>query len=101
MPFGQGDFRFAHMGLRDPFFAFVTDFPAFFGGVEGKRRLTVAAEGESTSSVPGSTLTPGSNGTLSQPVGSTPGGSFASKAVEPSGKVGFGSPHDSPRNQVE
>ncbi len=57
--------------------------------------------GESTRSVPGSTEVVGSNGTLSQPVGLTPGGRAASKKDEPSGKVGLGFSFESARSRVE
>src|SRR4051794_28115528 len=82
-------------------FPFTRTSPPSLAGSNGSVVSTVAPEGESTEFVPASTLTPGSNGTLSQPVGAAPGGSFASQGVVPSGKVGFGSPQESPRHHVE
>src|SRR5690242_732057 len=75
--------------------------PPSLAGSNGSVVSTVAAAGESTALVPGSMITPGSNGTLSQPVGAIPGGSFASHGVEPAGKFGFSSPQECARNQVE
>ena len=68
----------------------------------------LAGAGESTLAVPALTFRPGVNGTFSQPtcwtgLATPPAVSttFDSIAVEPDGKLGFGTPYDSAQNQVE
>ncbi len=71
------------------------------GGSKGTSTATTAAAGESVRSVPGETVSFGLNGTASQPVGLTPGGSNASNGVEPLGKPESGTSTESARRKVE
>ena len=97
----QRDFSLPHVRLRDTFRVAVPYFPAFFCGVEGNARRHRRSRRRVDRISAGVDVDRGVERDGLAPGGPHSRWHFASNAVDPFGNDGFGSPHDSPRNQVE